>query len=505
MGNEKEPLWELRGITKIFPGVKALDGIDMKIYPGEVHGLLGENGSGKSTLIKCLAGIYSPTTGLIIYKGKSVSINNPEAAGKFGVATIFQELSLVPTLTVAENIFVGHLPKKGIIVDWKSLRKMSTEILKELKIEINPNSVVGTLSVAQQQMVEIAKAVSKNTDLLIMDEPTAALGMEDIENLHELTRSLINKGCAVIYISHRMDEVRKIVDKVTILKDGKLAGRIDSGDIDLNRIVRMMIGEDVKDHFPKERNILDKVLYRAEGIRTDNGVNGISLEIRKGEVLGLAGVIGSGRTEIARALFGIDRIREGHVGDGNGAKSPRHAIRNGIALITENKKADGLFMNFNATKNITISALKKVKKRGILNLKREREVCNHYIGKLNLPHTARYVSIGNLSGGNQQKAIICRWLFCDADFFILDEPTQGIDIGAKVEVYNLINELTRRGKSILLISSDFPELLAMSDRIAVIHDGQIVYTDLAENMTLQSLMESVISKESANYVKKETE
>jgi len=497
---EKEKIWQLESITKLFPGVKALNKVDFAVYPGEVHGLLGENGSGKSTLIKCLSGVHHPTSGVIKYKGTPVSISDPDSARKHGIATIFQELSLVQTLTVAENIFLGRLPKKNSRIDWPGMKRKAVVILDELKIKIDPDALVMNLSVAQQQMIEIAKALSLESELLIMDEPTAALGMDDIENLHELIRRLKEKGCAVIYISHRMDEIKKIVDHVTILKDGQLVGNIELKDIEISKIVRMMIGENVEEHFPKERNSEAEIQFQVKDLRTDNGVNGISFDIRKGEVLGLAGVIGSGRTEIAKALFGIDRIKSGEITGLPNPKSPEHAIRNGIALITENRKADGIFSNFSGKKNITISALSKLKKSGILSPKVEDSISGHYIHKLNMPEITGYLSIDSLSGGNQQKAIISRWLFCDADVFILDEPTQGIDIGAKVEVYNIINELTGKGKSILLISSDFPELLAMSDRIAVVHQGEITDIHEAENMTIHQLIESVISKDSKNQI-----
>ena len=498
MNEARQEFWELRNISKIFPGVKALDNVDLSLYPGEVHGLLGENGSGKSTLIKCLSGVHLPSSGAIRCKGQEVVIPDPETAQSYGIATIFQELSLVPTLTVAENIFLGRLPRIGKVVDWKGMEEKSVELLERLKISIDPGALVEDLSVAQQQMVEIAKALSMDSELLIMDEPTAALGMEDIENLHELIRNLTKSGCAVLYISHRMDEVKKIVDRATVLKDGALAGVIDAGDIDVGRIVRMMIGGEVGEHYPKQRNVQEDTIVCLEGLKTETGLHGVDFTIRKGEVLGLAGVIGSGRTEIAKALFGIDRSLAGQFNGESLPKSSEEAVRRGIALISENRKADGIFINFTGSKNITVSAIRKLKRKGVLSLKDEDSITEHYIRKLNMPPTTRYLSIESLSGGNQQKAIISRWLYCDADLFILDEPTQGIDIGAKVEVYNIINELTNQGKAVLLISSDFPELLAMSDRIALVHHGRISDIREAGDLDVHSLIEAVVSKESLN-------
>ena len=356
-------------------------------------------------------------------------------------------------------------------------------------------AIVGTLSVAQQQLIEITKAISIDATLLIMDEPTAALGQHEIVQLHALTRRLRDDGYGIIYISHRLDEVVELVDRVTILRNGKLVGSCTEEDINTEEIVRQMVGSDVKEHYPKERNTQAEVLYKAENLRTEKGVNGVSFEIRRGEVLGLAGLIGAGRTEIAHAMFGVDPLTEGKVwlsGKETRIRKPEEAISQGLAFLSENRKYDGLYNNFFSGANISIVKLKKILKRRHLDLKKEREFGSQYSEKMNITKAALDMSVQFLSGGNQQKVIIARWLFSDAELFILDEPTQGIDIKAKVEVYHLINELTRAGKAVLLISSDYEELLAMSDRLAIVRGGKILSTMEAESVTKNRLMEIIL-------------
>ncbi len=498
-----QPLWELESLSKYFPGVKAIDGIDLKIYPGEIHGLVGENGSGKSTLVKCLSGVHLPTSGRIYHKGQPITIHDPLVARSLGVATIFQELSLVPSMTVAENVFLGHLPKRRrapVVVDWAEIGRRSEQLLERLGIRLKADAIVAELSVAEQQMVEIAKALSLEASLLIMDEPTASLGMDEVARLHELVRNLARQGCAVIYISHRLDEVVGLVDTVTVMKDGRIVAHEPISNIDLERIVSLMIGGDFRSHYPKEHNKTGEVLLRAEDIQTAHGVRGASFVLHRGEVFGLAGLIGTGRTSIAHALFGIDRIVKGSLRSPGptGAEldsrfaSPRQAITGGVALLTEDRKSTGLFMNFTGVHNISIAKLALISRSGVLDLGREQRLAQRHFEKLRITPTAGDRSVQFLSGGNQQKIIIARWMFSEADVFILDEPTQGIDVGAKVEVYNLINELTREGKGIILISSDFEELLAISDTIGVVTDGRIVEVRDAREIDKKYLVEKIL-------------
>jgi ABC-type sugar transport system ATPase subunit len=505
MAGEMQPLWELESIHKHFPGVKALDGVDVRIFPGEVHGLLGENGSGKSTLVKCLSGVHQPTAGRILLRGSPTVIHDPFVARSLGIATIYQELSLVPNLTVAENIFLGRLPRRGlgVVVDWSRVWKRSEALLERLGIQLDPGAVVADLSVSEQQTVEIAKALSQDASLLIMDEPTASLGMDEVTRLHDIVRNLARQGCAVIYISHRLDEVAGLVDSVTVMKDGKVVANERIGNIDMARIVNLMIGGDFRSHYPKERNRTDEVLLEVEDISTARGVRGATFTVHRGEVVGFAGLIGTGRTSIAHALFGIDRVTGGrvtHYGGGGPGRdsrfsSPGRAIADGVALLTEDRKSTGLFMNFTGVHNISIARLSQISRGGVLDLGREQSLVQAHFENLRITPTARDRSVQFLSGGNQQKVIIARWIFSEADVFILDEPTQGIDVGAKVEVYNLVNALTREGKGVILISSDLEELLAISDTICVVSDGRIVESRRAEEIDRKYLMEKVFTRQ----------
>lgn len=479
MENNGTPLWTARGISKSFPGVQALDNVSLDLFPGEVHALLGENGSGKSTLAKIFAGVFPPDGGEIFLRGKHQHFSDPTKARKNGVATIYQEFSLVPTLTVAENIFLGSykLYSGSGVIDWKSIRLSAVKVLEQLALDIDPDAVVRGLSVAEQQLVEIAKAISMESSLLIMDEPTAALGLTETEHLMKLIRRLASQNKAIIYISHRLDEVFKIADRVTIIKDGQKVGTSPVADLNMRDVVKMMVGFDIEQHYPKEAHTYAETCLEVNHVYTAHGVRDVSFEIKKGEVFGLGGMLGSGRTEIARAIYGIDHIRHGSIklfGKELRAKNTAECIKLGIGLVPENRKVDGNFFNFEGPKNITISRLTEILRGPFLNLSTEKAVGARYVQKLEISPSAMNRSVQYLSGGNQQKVIIARWLFSQAQLLIMDEPTQGIDIGAKLDVYRVINELTANGISILLISSDFPELIAMSDRIAVVRDGQIL-------------------------------
>jgi ribose transport system ATP-binding protein len=511
MGDQRTPLWAAKEFEMSFPGVKALDNVSIDLYPGEVHALLGENGSGKTTLAKCMAGVYIPSHGEIFFKGKPVVFHNPTEARRHGVATIYQEFSLVPSLTVAENIFLGSYktyPVSGF-VDWPSLRNASKKVLEQLSLDIDPDAIVKSLSVAQQQLVEITKAISMESSLLIMDEPTAALGLNEISHLMNLIRRLTEQNKAIIYISHRLDEVFKIADRVTILKDGHRVTTAPIKDLKIGDVVRMMIGYDIKQHYPKECYVQVNPRLEINHLSTDNGVKDVSFVINEGEVFGLGGMLGSGRTEIARAIYGVDRIKQGTMvlhGRKVRFNSTADAIDAGIGLIPENRKVDGSFFNFEGHKNITISRLKEILMGLFLNLTAERVIGKKYVEKLDISPAAMERSVQFLSGGNQQKVIIARWLFSQARLLIMDEPTQGIDIGAKLEVYRVINELTKKGISVLLISSDFPELLAMSDRIAIVRDGCILHITEANQLSEYDLisMASGIGLEKAGISKENT-
>jgi ribose transport system ATP-binding protein len=462
------PLWEARKISKAFPGVRALERVSLRLEAGEVHALVGENGSGKSTLAKCLSGIELPDSGEVLHRGKRVELRDPTAAHELGVATFYQELSLVPSLTVAENIHLGRLPGRGLTVSWGAARCRALT-----------DRTVGSLSVAEQQLVEIAKAISRDMSLLILDEPTAALGHGETQRLHEVIRVLARQDVAVLYISHRLEEVLAVADSITVLRDGAVVGSRRTEGIGVRELARMMIGREPESYFGRAgRGAGRAPLLEARGLRTKEGVDRAGFTLRAGEVLGLGGLIGSGRTKVARALFGVDRLAEGELrleGRVLRLRSPADAIAAGIALIPENRKADGLFFNLTAPPNVTMARLGAIARGPFLSPARERRRIGGLLDDLRLPRDARDRNLRFLSGGSQQKVMLARWLFAQSRVLILDEPTQGVDVGAKREVYQLIDELTQRGAGVVLISSDYPELLSLSDRVAVVRRGRIVH------------------------------
>lgn len=492
-GVEAQPLWEVRGLSKSFPGVLALDRVSVAIWPGEIHGLVGGNGSGKSTLIKCLSGAHQPDEGIICHRGQAVTVANPHVARSFGVATIYQEFSLVPTLTVAENLFLGRWPNRRRSIDWRAMRSGAKKILESLGIDLDPDTLVGRLSVAEQQLVEIAKSVSTDATLVIMDEPTTALGLAETERLHQLMRTLVRQGRAVLYISHRLDDVLEVAHRITVLKDGRVVTSRPSQGLTLREVVRLMVGSDIEEYFPKKFHATDRPLLVVRGLRTER-IADATFTVHEGEVVGLAGVRGSGRTAIARAIFGLEPMVSGTIelkGRPLTLRSPRDAIAAGIAYVTENRKTDGLFFNFHASPNITIADLRALLRGSLLSLRREEAMAQDLGRKLRIDARAFDRSVRLLSGGNQQKVILARWLFSQAQLFILDEPTQGIDVEAKLEVYRIMNELTAAGKSVLLISSEFPELLAMSDRVAIVKRGRVERVLPSRDLDRMTLTEMV--------------
>lgn len=469
-------VWEVRGLRKAYPGVVANDDVSLVLRAGEIHALLGENGCGKSTLIKTLAGAHQADSGTILKRGEPVVLSSPIRARELGVATVFQEFSLVPTLTVAENISLGRWPGRGARIAWASVADIARRAFAAMEVAIDLEAVVGELSVAQQQLVEVAKAIAADAELIILDEPTTALGPAEVAHLHALLRRLKRQGRSILYVSHRLDEVTALVDVATVMRNGRVASDADATRIDVATIVATMVGAEVGEHYPKERNATGEPLLEVEDIATDGGVRGASFTLHRGEVLGLGGVLGAGRTEIGRALFGIDALTRGRLrlaGREVRFARPADAIAAGLALLTENRKADGLFFNFDGTRNLTIANLRALLRGPRLDLAEERRVARELIGRLQITRAAAERPVDLLSGGNQQKVILGRWLYTGARVLILDEPTQGIDIGAKVAVYRLINELTRAGAGVILISADDEELLAMSDRIALVRHGRV--------------------------------
>ena len=487
---------EMKHITKSFPGVMALDDVTFSVDEGEVHALVGENGAGKSTLMRIINGVYSADKGEIFISGRKVSIKNPLDAQKSGVSIIFQEFNLVDTLSVAENIFIGRLGGKKKMVDWKSIYDKAGKLLKSLNYDLDPRMPVESLSVAQMQMVEIAKAMSFDAKIIIMDEPSAVLTDNELQNLFHIVDDLRKKGITVIYISHRLEEIFQICDRVTVMRDGNIIGTGNISDLSKEQIIEMMVGRKLNQEFPKRKSKIGEVVLRAKGLRHGKKVKNVSFELKKGEILGFAGLVGAGRTETMRLLFGADPMTTGSVevrGKMVHIGNPLEAKEVGIALLPEDRKKQGLLLESPITENISLVKLKKVMTNGLINRKREKEVAREYFKSLKIKAPSVTQRVNFLSGGNQQKVVIAKWLFSDADIFILDEPTRGIDVGAKYEIYLLMNELVAQGKSIILISSEMNEIIAMSDRIMVMHDGKICAELNGQEITPENVLKHAIN------------
>ena len=465
-------------INKTFPGVQALSNVKLDLLPGEVHVLLGENGAGKSTLMKILAGVYPPDQGEILINGQKVVINNTGDAASLGISMIYQELNLIPDLTVVENIFINRELIQGWPgrYNWKEMNRQAGEILADLNLAIDPGNYIRDLSVAQQQMVEIVRSISSNSKIIIMDEPTAALAEQEITELFKQIKLLKEKTVSIIYISHRLPEVKEIGDRVTVLRDGKYVSTEDAKRVKTEQLIKMMVGRDIKEFFPKEDTEKGSEVLRVKNLKRKGVLDDISFSLQQGEVLGFAGLMGSGRTELMRAIFGADQGVEGKIyvkGTELVIDSPETAVKNGIALLTEDRKSSGLILNFAVYQNISLATLEKYAPRGVIDQKRERKRAGELVVALKIKTPGLETVVNSLSGGNQQKVILARWLYRNAEIIILDEPTRGIDVGAKVEIYQLINQLTKQGKAVIMVSSDLPEILAMSDRIAVMYEGKL--------------------------------
>jgi ABC-type sugar transport system, ATPase component len=471
-----DALLEMRGIGKTFPGVKALEGVHLAVREGQVHALLGENGAGKSTLIKILSGAYAKDEGQIFFEGKPVEIRSPHDAQALGISTIYQEFNLARDLTVAENIFLGALPRKGMTVDWPAVKAGAREILDRLGVTFSTDTQIASLSAAGQQLVEIAKALNRKTRILIMDEPSALLGEKDLENLFRVVRSLQAQGIGIIYISHRLKEIFELADEVTILKDGRYVATRKVSEVTMDDLVKLMIGRDLKDVYPKRTVEPGEVLLEVNNVSQPKLLRDISFQLHAGEIVGFAGIVGSGRTELARAIFGADSCKGEMRIDGKPYKpgSPSEAIRRGVALVTEDRKGQGLFLKLNVRINTTISGLKQLTRYGVIQFAKELALVKKMINDLSIKTPNAGFLVVNMSGGNQQKVVLARWLSVGTRIFLLDEPTRGIDVGSKSEIYQIMDKLTKQGVGIIMISSELPEVLGMSDRIMVMRQGRIV-------------------------------
>lgn len=473
-----QPVLVLENIRKEFPSVVALADVSFDLRRGEVHAVCGENGAGKSTLMKIISGVYTPTSGRILYKGEERQFSTPLEAERIGIAIIHQELNLVPHLTVAENIYLAREPRKGFLVDRKKLKQDAQACLNRLGVQISPDTLVRQLSVAQCQMVEIAKALSLNAEVLIMDEPTSSLTEQETRLLFKVIHDLKSSGVGIIYISHRLDEMAEIVDRVTVLRDGRYVATNDFAATSVDDIVAKMVGRSLEEKFPERTSTpSEEVLFRAKGL-TRNGVfNNISFTLRRGEILGFAGLMGAGRTEVARAIFGADPLDAGTVSLGDqvlSITSPRDAISAGLAYLSEDRKAQGLAIKMPVDANMTLANMEEVSSRfGLINFRKHAQVAKEYVDLLNVRTPSIKQPVRLLSGGNQQKIIIGKWLFRKSRILFFDEPTRGIDVGAKFAIYKIMDELAREGIGVVLISSELPEVLGMTDRVAVFHNGRI--------------------------------
>lgn len=486
-------LLEMKGIDKSFSEVKVLQQAQFSLESGELHALMGENGAGKSTLMKILNGIYMRDGGTVKVKGVEQSLSSPSAALQLGIVMIHQELNLIPHLTVMENIFLGREftfgPTK--LIDWRKMKRESTRFLSQLGLAIDPDTIVGELSVGQQQMVEIAKALSMNTEILVLDEPTAALTDKEIDALFDVIASLKKQGVGMIYISHRMEEIFRMCDRITVMRDGRYVGTERVQETNMDHIVKMMVGREIKDRFPKADIKIGEEKLKVEGLSQKGILHDISFSVRAGEIVGLAGLMGAGRTELAKALFGVSKIDRGTIsvsGKAINLRKPMDAIRAGIALVTEDRKDEGLLLPMSVSDNLSMTNLTTVSSLGFLSGAKEKQLSDKMMKQLLIKASSGAQPVGSLSGGNQQKVVIGKWLATNPQVFILDEPTRGVDIGAKKEIYDLMNKLASEGVAILMISSELPEVLGMSDRILVMHEGKISGHFTKEEATQENIM-----------------
>ena len=476
--SSKTNLLEMLNITKRFPGVVALQNVSLKVKPGSVHALMGENGAGKSTLMKCLFGIYSMDEGKIIFNGQEVRFANSKQALESGVSMVHQELNQVRQQNVMDNLWLGRYPKKGIFIDEKKMYEDTKAIFESLDIQIDPRSKVSTLSVSEMQMVEIAKAVSYHSKIIVMDEPTSSLTENEVNHLFKIIRKLQSENVAIIYISHKMEEILKISDEVTIMRDGQYIATKNAKELTTDEIIKLMVGRDLSQRFPTKINQPGEVILKVSDFtaETQPSFSNVNFELRKGEILGIAGLVGSKRTEVVEALFGIRALKSGTI-ELNGKvvqnHSPQHAIKNGFALVTEERRSTGIYPELSISFNSIISNLSSYKTNGVfLSDKKVYDDTKWVIDSMKVKTPTQKTSIGSLSGGNQQKVIIGRWLLTKPEVLLLDEPTRGIDVGAKFEIYQLINQLAADGKGIIMISSEMPELLGVTDRILVMSNGK---------------------------------
>jgi len=468
---------ELRNISKSFGGIAALKSVTLKVMRGEIHALIGENGAGKSTLMKILSGAYTKDTGQIFIDGAEVHIRNTHDSKKLGIGIIYQEFSLVPELSVAENVFLNQLGKTGFWMKWGKMKKKAEEIINSIGFSINPSLRAGNLSIAQQQIVEIAKALSENVKVLILDEPSAVLGPQEIQKLFDILDRLKKEGVAIIYISHHLSEIFQIADRVTVLKDGTSSGSLRVSETDRDSIIKLMLGRTLDAMYPLRDSVVGEEIFKAVDIRFADKVKGVSLALKAGEIVGIAGLVGSGRSETVRAIFAADKRKKGKIflsGKELQLRSPRNAVRNGIGMVPEDRKQHGVILALTVKQNISLTNFKGITDHfGFINAKKECKNAIELIRKLAIKTENENQEVVKLSGGNQQKVALAKWLNRDCKVLMIDEPTRGVDVGAKVEIYNLLHDLSNKGVAMLVVSSESSELMGICDRILVMRKGRI--------------------------------
>ena len=488
-----EPILVMKGVSKAFAGVPALKDVGFDLYRGEVHALVGENGAGKSTLMKILAAIYARDSGEILLEGVPVAFATPREAQDAGIVVVHQELNMMPHLTVAQNIFVGREKMRGRLIDDQLMIRDARALFHLLNIDIDPAEAMGNLTVGRQQMCEIAKAISTDAKIIVFDEPTAALTETEVNELFKIIAGLRAKGIGIIYISHRMDEINRITDRVTVMRDGEYVGTIVTAASTKDEIVKMMVGRVVYEE-PKTRSAVPAdapVVLKVDGLRAGRMVRNVSFEVRRGEILGVAGLMGAGRTEMARAIFGADRRDAGDIyvnGVKTDIRSPKDAVRAGISYLSEDRKRFGVMVEMDVTENTTLPTLSNFQSGVFINNAKERTSVREYIGRLRIKTPSERQQVRKLSGGNQQKIVIAKWLVRDSQILIFDEPTRGIDVGAKAEIYELMTRLVRQGKSLVMISSELTEILRMSDRVIVMCEGRKTAEFPIEDATQENIM-----------------
>lgn len=493
---ESKPLLRMANISKQFPGVRALDNVDFEVYPGEILGLVGENGAGKSTLIKILSGVYSRDAGTIWLDDTPIEPRSPQHTQQLGISTIYQELALIPHLSVGENIFLNRepllLPAMGV-VDFRKMHREAERILRSLGTEVTGHTPVKNLTVAAQQMVEIAKAVSQKARIILMDEPTSALSSREVDALFGMMRQLKEQGIPVVFISHRLEEILEVVDRIIVMRDGHRVGTLSRDEATEEKIIRLMVGRKVG-LFPKQDAEITEPVLEVRNLSSNNGVRGVSFTLHKGEIVGLAGLVGAGRTEVARAICGIDRVTNGEIRiDGKRVHihSPADAVRHGIGWIPEDRKQHGLLLRMTVAQNTTMAILRRISNAlAFMNTKEEKAVTTHYVNTLSIATPSVNQIVNNLSGGNQQKVVLAKWLSSNPKILIMDEPTRGIDVGAKAEFHALMSHLARQGLAILMISSEMPEIIGMSDRVIVLCQGRVTGEFKRDSMTQEAIMTS---------------